>query len=759
MSWTENSGNTEFGGQYSITEYKCRRICTGDFNNDGNLDIVAVTNYIDDSIVVFLNQGGNFDGSNPIFVAEPGPTYGGYDLIRSVDLDGDGDQDILCVYSSESRVAWFENLGGMSFSTVQLIESSNYYAYSHLIPVDIDGDGLLDISLRKNNFAGWIPNLGGGSFGGIIPYSGLTGVIAVESEDMDGDGDPDIVFGTTDVMYCENLGGGVFGSPQTICSFVLGGDFKIDDFDGDGLKDVAVATAGITQDIVWAKNLGGLFSGIVDTIYTGSGFGKMNVFDYDNDGDSDIFIGIDDNFVVFKSLFFDPYVAGGSVFYDQNQSGIMEVTETGVLYAPIITNNPEFFALSNSQGKYRLNFQNFAYGSYNVQHATLPYWSISSIPSVYNINYNPLFLPIDTLNFGLYPLAMVDSINVELTGGFPRCNQEVNYWINIRNIGTTIPSGSFSIDLDDSLTFLGSELIPDSIIGNTIYWSYDSLFYFEELSFSIIVLFPDFNSAGDTLNNTINFNTGIGGTYNTSDTLNQVVVCAYDPNDKTVAPQGIDSIGSIPTSTPFLDYTIRFQNTGNDTALTVVLKDYLDDNLEWNSIIPLGSSHEMDFESFYGGEIHFTFNNIMLPDSTTNFLGSQGFVKYRIYLKPGLIAGTTIYNEARIYFDQNPAVVTNKTISTILFEDDAFIFEISQIKNSSIQVFPNPTHDQLKVIYKNVSNIKCQLQLLDSQGRSLQVMKIDSDETLLDMSSYQNGIYYLQFSSASETNVLKVLKY
>ena len=55
----------------------------------------------------------------------------------------------------------------------------------------------------------------------------------------------------------------------------------------------------------------------------------------------------------------------------------------------------------------------------------------------------------------------------------------------------------------------------------------------------------------------------------------------------------------------------------------------------------------------------------MLPDTGADFLGSQGFVKYKVNLKPNLPIGTQIFNTARIYFDQNSAIVTNTKIHTL----------------------------------------------------------------------------------------------
>ena len=80
-----------------------------------------------------------------------------------------------------------------------------------------------------------------------------------------------------------------------------------------------------------------------------------------------------------------------------------------------------------------------------------------------------------------------------------------------------------------------------------------------------------------------------------------------------------------------------------------------------------GASHpyevSLDLES---GRVEFIFDNILLPDSTTNEIESQGFIKYRINHKEDLVNNTFIENTASIYFDSNPPIVTNTVYNICL---------------------------------------------------------------------------------------------
>ncbi|MFK7784199.1 MAG: T9SS type A sorting domain-containing protein, partial [Crocinitomicaceae bacterium] len=138
-----------------------------------------------------------------------------------------------------------------------------------------------------------------------------------------------------------------------------------------------------------------------------------------------------------------------------------------------------------------------------------------------------------------------------------------------------------------------------------------------------------------------------------------------DPNDKISDPPGLDSLGYVHPTTSSFDYTIRFQNTGNDTAIAVVLYDQLDSNLDWSSINILGSSHEVDVQIDQNGLAIFTFDSIFLPDSSTNEIESHGFIKYHIDLNSNVPVGTQIKNTAEIYFDYNPPIITNTVINTL----------------------------------------------------------------------------------------------
>lgn len=144
------------------------------------------------------------------------------------------------------------------------------------------------------------------------------------------------------------------------------------------------------------------------------------------------------------------------------------------------------------------------------------------------------------------------------------------------------------------------------------------------------------------------------------------IIDSYDPNDKQVVPAGVGA-NNIVRETDDLEFQIRFQNTGTDTAYTVVIRDTLSTVLDIASLQVGASSHNYTYT--VSGKtnpiITWTFNNINLPAQKQDDAGSNGFVKFKIAQMPNNAKGTKIKNKAGIYFDFNSPIITNETNLTV----------------------------------------------------------------------------------------------
>lgn len=176
-----------------------------------------------------------------------------------------------------------------------------------------------------------------------------------------------------------------------------------------------------------------------------------------------------------------------------------------------------------------------------------------------------------------------------------------------------------------------------------------------------------------------------------------LVTGSYDPNDKTGYPLGLGVSNDILPNQQ-LQYVIRFQNTGTDTAITVVIRDTLDIDLNIFSVVSGVSSHDYSFRMFGPRVLEWTFDNIMLPDSAADESGSHGFVTYRVDQNINLPNGTTIFNDADIYFDFNSPVITNQTVHTINNQINNVVTTVKQENGRfNFIIYPNPVSHVLNI--------------------------------------------------------------
>lgn len=147
---------------------------------------------------------------------------------------------------------------------------------------------------------------------------------------------------------------------------------------------------------------------------------------------------------------------------------------------------------------------------------------------------------------------------------------------------------------------------------------------------------------------------------------NAPITAAFDPNDKRNFVGETPWGGSIYEDDETMEYAIRFQNVGTDTAYNVVIRDTLDDvHLDVTSLRGFNSSHDMQVQYEGTNVLIFNFENIMLVDSMTNEEASSGWVTFNINRHPDLPIGTEIKNEAAIYFDYNEPIYTNEIVNII----------------------------------------------------------------------------------------------
>ena len=225
---------------------------------------------------------------------------------------------------------------------------------------------------------------------------------------------------------------------------------------------------------------------------------------------------------------------------------------------------------------------------------------------------------------------------------------------------------------------------------------------------------------------------------------------SYDPNDKQGYPKGYGAAHYIRPGTP-LEYQIRFQNTGNDTAFTVRIVDTLSAWLDPSTIRPGASSHPYTWDLSGAGVLSFLFENILLPDSNVNEPASHGFFKFTVDHKAGAPLETVLENTAEIYFDFNEAIVTNTTFHRLGENFVTVGLWQPEQPEYAVLVSPNPFSDAAVLEVKGLhQNTPLHLQVIDLQGK-LQV-EMDSNNSIfqLNKGSLPTGVYLFNISQAGK---------
>lgn len=353
-----------------------------------------------------------------------------------------------------------------------------------------------------------------------------------------------------------------------------------------------------------------------------------------------------------------PYpVVAGNVYVDMNNNGVMDSTD---YYKPNtrINGSNGTFAITNLQGNYDLTIDSLGNFSTNIITSNL----YTATPTTYNYS----FISYDTTAIGDYVLRnniqLFDSLSLRIIPLFNAARPGFNYPVSVtytNNGNTILNNATLIIPYDSSkLQFNGSTNLSLVDNGLSLGLTPVDLAPGENISFMIDYKVRTYASLGDTLKLVATVNTNI---VNANDSSVTIIRGSYDPNDKEATP--------LLTTTDvangkYIDYVVRFENTGTDTAFKVLVTDELSTLLDLNSLQITGLSHPCNI-SVNDNKISFTFNKIYLPYTGINSIASHGFIAFKIKPKNTVTDGTNIPNKASIYFDYNLPIVTNTAVTKI----------------------------------------------------------------------------------------------
>ncbi|MEZ6015885.1 MAG: VCBS repeat-containing protein [Planctomycetota bacterium] len=301
VAW--GSGPAQFGAPVNMISSgtNLQDFAVADVDGDGRLDLVAISSYefvypgpvlIDGQLIV-RNQT-----APRTFAASVVPAVGLFmtNDLSALDVDLDGDLDLARADAS-GQVKWFRNDGALAFTDVAA-PLGLAPGVSELLPVDLDGDGDRDLVYAaegdpNSRLVGELLNLGAGAFaaGATLTDAGYAPRSVVRA-DLDLDGVPDLVhvsFSDDQLIWHRALPSGGYAPMVEVTDRFPASTpkptFAIEDLDGDGGVDV-VALAGTVH--LMEQRPDGSFGRSTPTSVDAPILGFPELADIDGDGDLDL---------------------------------------------------------------------------------------------------------------------------------------------------------------------------------------------------------------------------------------------------------------------------------------------------------------------------------------------------------------------------------------------------------------------------------------------------------------------------------------
>jgi uncharacterized repeat protein (TIGR01451 family) len=448
----------------------------------------------------------------------------------------------------------------------------------------------------------------------------------------------------------------------------------------------------------------------------------------------------------------------GNAYNDLNGNGMRDPNEPGMPNKLIYVGNT--WTYTNANGDYTLQLLP---GTYVITISSLPSGYVLTEPTTNPPGYNVTATTGNTYtgyDFGYYADPTLQDLSASIynistvTPGFPVMNS-----LSYCNQGAVAQSGTFTLYWDPLLAIAAPNVFnpqPSSFdaANNTASWNFSNLaaggcsyiYWNSSASVSLALGTSITNLVMVTPLNDYNPNNNI-------DTTHQTVVGSWDPNDKHGTPYGEGEEGSILPNTR-ISYTVRFQNTGTAPAVNVVLVDTISTDFILETLTMNASSdlYQMTLDP-QTRVIRWTFNGIMLPDSTSDPIGSIGFVNFSISPQLNQPSGTRLENFCDIYFDFNEPIRTNTSVHTIDLPTG-----IADEASTMVNVFPNPFNGTTQFVINTADKQDADVTIHNVLGASIAKFNAESGKAVIfDASDLSSGVYFYTVISGGKQTTGKLI--
>ena len=453
----------------------------------------------------------------------------------------------------------------------------------------------------------------------------------------------------------------------------------------------------------------------------------------------------------------------GSIYDDFNPNCVYDPYESEIANTIIEINPNDYRTTGNADGKFNLLE---APATFDINHFA-PIDFVIGCPTSqpgYSVTGNAGDVFSD-LDFYDQPDTLHNNLEVTINHNAIRPGFYNRIYVTVRNHGVFPLMANIDLEIDLTLDFDFTYQSYNYYDANTGILDLDGIYLIPHQSKSFWV--QTYCNANVVITTPIQHTALVGPTIidgylpNNYDTINTMVTGSYDPNIKEVFPIGTGVDGIIEAQDSEMEYVVHFQNTGNDTAFTVVVVDSLSDNLDMKTLRIGTYSHDMEY-AIKGNRMTFTFNNINLPDSTTNEPESHGLFTYFVMQKPGLQPLDRIENTAFIYFDYNAPIVTNTTVNTIA--NPTNVHDATELEHGSARVYPNPFDDNVNLSINLNKDQSIAYEIYDITGKLVESKQLGfvnsgaSTFVLPNSKLTAKGVYYLKLNVDGDQMMMQLIK-
>jgi hypothetical protein len=437
----------------------------------------------------------------------------------------------------------------------------------------------------------------------------------------------------------------------------------------------------------------------------------------------------------------------GQVFLDQNNNNQWDVGEVFIPNYPVIIDFTTAF--TNQFGYYELEVLGNEIQVYTGQ--LLP--ETASFPSSATITYTQEYGQANTQDFAITYSGNSSNLRVEaysvnpLVPGFEYGNFAI-----VTNEGFLPASMDFEASIPQQTSFV--QVMPQNLISQT-----DTSVSFET---GMIPPFASYTAYYATLlvdqpplvqmNDVLQFDfqlSNVSVTETNSDdntfTLFETAVSSYDPND-IIMLKGSSQTPDFINSGEYFTYRIRFQNSGNFPTSFISIEDTLSELLDWSTFKPVATSHPTQVSIDNNGNVRYFFPEIQLLPEEQNEALSMGYIIYKIKPLSTVALGDIITNQAFIYFDFNPAIITNEDTVRIEIPLDNKMTASQEF----ITLYPNPTSGNLNIKFNSetyeLSNNDI-FSIFNSQGTLVYSGKLSEIKNGISTAEYISGLYALHLQT------------